>query len=81
MSIVTFFCDENDDPIQIFLEPYDADFEIEPGNEMSFEGKYPDRDFKWIVKLGESSRQITLKVERNDGKIAVYDNDVLIQQW
>jgi hypothetical protein len=81
MSIVTFFCDEQDDPITIFLEPYETSFEVEPGNEMTFEGKYPNRDFKWIIRFGDTPHQITLKAERNDGKINVYDNDVLIEQW
>jgi hypothetical protein len=81
MSIVTFFCDEHDDTLHISLEPYETEFQIEPGNEMSFEGHYPNREFKWIIKLGPSARHFVLKAERNDGKINVYDNDVLVEQW
>lgn len=81
MSIITFFCDEQDDNLHISLEPYDTEFEIEPGNEMTFEGKYPNRDFKWVVKTGTTPRHFILKAERMDGKVNVYDNDVLIEQW
>ena len=81
MSIITFFCDEQDDTLHISLEPYEAEFAVEPGNEMTFEGKYGNRDFKWIIKTGQTPRHFRLIAERNDGKINVYDNDVLIEQW
>ena len=80
---IEFFCWENDQPIEVQLEPEAHVFTVQPGMSLKFEPVNSGEDFQWALRITHLDNGIQLfpdTREPYDG-INIYKNGELEVNW
>jgi hypothetical protein len=81
-SVIEFSCWENDEPIEVQLEPEAIIFIVSQGNSLRFVGTNSYNDFKWALRVDHKDKGIQLFPESSGiYKIEIFENDELVEDW
>jgi hypothetical protein len=81
-SIIEFTCFENDDPIEIQLEPEAIIFIAKDGKDLKFIGTSDDDNFCWSVRVDHKVKGVQLfPVSLGNFSIEIFENNRLIEDW
>jgi hypothetical protein len=79
---IEFFCYENDNPIEIQLEPEAIIYVASPGNSLRFVAVNCKGDFKWSIRIDHSHKGIQLFPDTlKQYDIEIYKNNELLRNW
>jgi len=76
---VSFFCYENDKPVEIQLEPEALIFIANPECEIKFVATC-DTQFDWTLRIQGDGIQL-FPNSKGDYSIEIFENDVLLEDW
>lgn len=81
-NVIEFFCDQDDMPLEIQLEPEAIIFVASPGNAIKFVAINTNNNFKWAIRVGSEDRAIQLLPDTlGHYDIEVYENNTLITDF
>ncbi|NHA05044.1 hypothetical protein G7092_14640 [Mucilaginibacter sp. HC2] len=80
--IIEFFLWEDDDLLEIQLEPEAIIFMVEPGNSIKFIAINCVMEFSWVVRISGKENGLQLFPEsKGDHDIEIYENGALLDNW
>ena len=80
--IIEFFLWEDDDLLEIQLEPEAIIFRVEPGNSIKFIATNCTMEFLWAVRISGKDNGLQLYPEsKGSYDIEIYENDTLLDNW
>jgi len=81
-SIIEFSCWENDEPVEVQLEPDAIIFIVSRGKVLKFVGTSSTSNFKWSLRVDHKNKGIQLFPESiGDYTIEIFENDSLVEDW
>jgi len=81
-SVIEFLLYENDEPLEIQLEPEAIIFKVMAGNSIRFVAKNCDPDFAWALRIEHKICGVQLFPDsRGNYDIEIYENDALLLDW
>ncbi|MGE9311642.1 hypothetical protein ACLOAU_08350 [Niabella sp. CJ426] len=81
-SIIEFTCFENDDPLEIQLEPEAIVFIVKNGKSLKFIGTSDINDFHWAVRVDHKAKGVQLFPESlGNYSIEIFENNELLEDW
>ena len=79
---ISFFCYNDDEKLEIQLEPEALMFEVSPGNEITFIVKsFSNKDFRWDLRVVHKSSAIQLLPGQGLLEMEIFENGVLLEDW
>jgi hypothetical protein len=79
---IEFHLWENDDPLEIQLEPECLIFKVSPGNSIRFIAVNCDADFHWSLRVVQKESTIQLFPEsKGNYDIEIYEDNILLEDW
>lgn len=79
---IKFACWEEDELLEIQLEPEALIIKVFPGKEIRFEGSCFEKDFIWAIRFGNNGKAIQLMPDiLGPYKIEIFENGVLLEDW
>ena len=80
--IIEFFLWENDDQLEIQLEPEAIIFRVEPGNSIKLIAVNCAMEFSWAVRISSNGNGLQLFPDsKGSYDIEIYENDTLLDNW
>jgi hypothetical protein len=79
---VEFHLWDNDDPLEIQLEPECLIYKVSPGSAIKFVAINCDSDFHWSLRVVHKENGIQLFPEsKGTYDLQIYENGILLEDW